>query len=142
MISHLKVLVIDDELTILDVLETYLRERGYTVEARTNGEEGLAVLRDHDFDLVISDINMVGMNGFEFLRIARANYPELGIILMTAYEEEHPLSEALRAGADGYISKPFTLKKFSLIFDQAYWNAVQREDWWASHSDSSASNGG
>ena len=134
MISKLNVLLVDDDPSILEILEAFLQERGYLVECRGNAAEALDALRDQNFDLVISDIEMAGMNGFEFLKIARRNYPGLGIVLMSAYEESYPMSEALRAGADGYISKPFSLDKLSLIFNRAYWNALSRQDWWEAHT--------
>lgn len=134
MISKLSVLLVDDDPSILEVLAAFLQSRQYQVECRSSGSEALDVLRDHEFDLMISDIEMAGMNGFELLRIARRNYPNLGIVLMTAYEDTYPMSEALRAGADGYVSKPFTLEKFSLIFERAYWSALSRQDWWEAHS--------
>lgn len=74
------------------------------------------------------------MNGFELLKAMRKRVPDVGFILMTAYEDEHPLSEALEAGAYGYISKPFSLSKFSLIFEEEYWTAPSRQDWWDEHS--------
>jgi len=134
MLKHLRVLVVDDDAEILEMLAEFLRSRDHDVVTRPNGREGLIALRDDEFDLVISDIKMVGLNGFEFLKAARASYPDIGMVLMTAYEDEYPLSEALRAGADGYISKPFTLSKFSLIFERAYWKAISRQDWWEHHA--------
>lgn len=138
MISNLSVLVIDDDSAMLDVLSTYLRDRGYEAVTASDGAEGLAALHAQDFDLVVSDINMAGMSGFEFIKRARLEYPDLGIVLMTAYDDEYPLSEALRAGADGYLTKPFGLRKFSLIFEKAYWTAIQRQDWWLAHADASS----
>jgi CheY-like chemotaxis protein len=135
MIKHLRVLVVDDDPTILEVISTFLESKGYSVETSVNGQQALESIEQVEFDLVISDIEMAGMNGFELLRRIRESYPKIGIILMTGYEEAHPLSAALRAGADGYISKPFSLRKFSLIFEQAYWNALSREDWWDEHGD-------
>lgn len=135
MLRELRILVIDDEVSILDVLEEFLRSKGHDVTCRPNGADGLSVLRSTKFDLVISDIKMAGINGFEFLKLARGIDPSLGIVLMTAYEGEYPFSKALQAGADGYISKPFTLNKFSLIFERAYWNALSRQDWWNDHDD-------
>ncbi len=142
MISHLKVLILDDDPSIVEVLGAHLNSKGYTTETRTNAREALDALRDEDFDLVIADIHMTGVNGFEFLKIARANYPRIGIVLMTAYQDRYPFSEALRAGADGYISKPFSLEKFSLIFERAYWNALSRQDWWDAHDDGSVEDTG
>ncbi len=141
MIKHLRVLVVDDDPTIIDVLSAFLETKGYSVHTCSNGQQGLEAIEQEEFDLVISDIEMAGVNGFELLRQTRKNYPRIGIVLMTGYEEAHPLSSALRAGADGYISKPFSLRKFSLIFEQAYWNALSRDDWWEEHVDEETGGG-
>ena len=135
MIRHLHVLVVDDDPAVLEVLSGFLETKGYTVRICANGQQALEILEEEECDLIISDIEMAGINGFELLRQTRANFPRIGIVLMTGYEDAHPLSAALRAGADGYISKPFSLRKFSLIFEQAYWNALSRDDWWEEHSD-------
>jgi CheY-like chemotaxis protein len=131
--ERLKILVVDDDPGVLDLISSYLSEHGHRVESRNNGREALDALRDHDFALVISDGKMAEMDGFEFVGIARANYAHLGIVLVTAHEDEFPLSEALRAGADGYITKPFSLKKIALIFNEDYWRAIGRHDWWDAH---------
>ncbi len=132
MLSGLKILIVDDDEEILDLLAEYLKAKGNSVEKRTNTREGLHVLRDGDVDLLITDIVMdeSEMNGAEFLRIARSNYPDLGIVVITAYGDRFSLSACLEAGADGYLSKPFSLKKFSLILEREYWKAVSRQDWW------------
>jgi two-component system, NtrC family, response regulator PilR len=135
MIQHLNVLIVDDDPSIRELLQVHLESRGYTVVVRADGVEGLATLDTQDIDLIISDIKMAKMNGFEFVRAARETHPKVGIVLMTAYGAEYGLSEALAAGADGYITKPFTLKKFSLIFEKAYWAALSRQDWWEAHDD-------
>jgi len=141
MIKHLRVLVVDDDPTIVELLSSFLDTKGYSVRTCANGQQGLEAIEEEEVDLVISDIEMAGVNGYELLRQTRRNYPKIGIVLMTGYEETHPLSAALRAGADGYISKPFSLRKFSLIFEQAYWNALSREDWWEEHDDGRAAEG-
>jgi CheY-like chemotaxis protein len=133
MIKHLRILVVDDDPGVLAVLKNHLLSKGYSVEAKPDAHAALDVLRQLPFDLVISDVRMAGMNGFEFIKIVRVNFPAIGIVIMTAYEDDYPLAEALRAGADGYITKPFSLSKFSLIFERAYWHALQREDWWEKH---------
>jgi CheY-like chemotaxis protein len=119
----------------VDTLCAFLETRGYAVHSSPNGEQALEAIESTAFDLVISDIEMAEVNGYELLRQTRRRHPKIGIILMTGYTDMHPLSEALRAGADGYISKPFSLRKFSLIFEQAYWNALSRDDWWQDHDD-------
>jgi len=135
MLTDLRVLVVDDDPSILEVLETYLTGKGFEVRCASGGLEGLAALADGPYDLVLSDIQMAGCNGFELLRAAREAAPGSAIILVTAYEEDYPLSAALEAGADGYLSKPFSLSKFSLIFERAFWSALSRQDWWLAHDD-------
>ena len=135
MLADLRVLVVDDDPSILEVLEEYLVGKGFEVTCAAGGPEGLAALEQDPFDLVISDIQMAGCNGFELLHAARVRYPGCAIILMTAYDERYPLSAALQAGADGYLSKPFNLSKFSLIFERAFWSALSRQDWWEAHDD-------
>ena len=135
MIEHLRILVVDDDPSMIEVLSAFLENKGYAVDTGENGFEALELLDQHEYDLVISDIDMAGMNGFELLKETRSRFPDIGIVLMTAYEEKYPLSEALGAGADGYISKPFNLRKFSLVFERAYWSALsRRQDWWDDHA--------
>ena len=134
MLNDLRILVVDDDASLLEVVATFLESNGHTVRTSESGEEALDVLRDEEFDLVLSDVAMAGLNGFELLRATRELYPDIGFVLMTAYEKRYPLSEALDAGADGYLSKPFTLRKLSLIFERAYWKALSRSDWWEAHT--------
>jgi CheY-like chemotaxis protein len=134
MIEDLKILVVDDDPDIVEVLKTYLIDRGYDVDTRYNGREALDALRDTEYDLLISDGEMAEIDGFELIRLVRINHPDIAMILMTGFEIDYPLSEALKAGAEGYITKPFSLKKFSLIFEQAFWYALSREDWWNRHA--------
>ena len=134
MLRPLRILLVDDDATTLKVIAIYLESREHSVITCTDGQEALETLEDHVIDLIISDIQMAGMNGFELLKAVRKRLPDVGFILMTAYEDKYPLSEALEAGADGYISKPFSLSKFSLIFEQEYWTALSREDWWDKHN--------
>ena len=134
MLNQLRILVVDDDAGMLEVLSVFLESRGHYVRACAEGLGALKQLEDDVFDLIISDVRMVGMNGFELLKAVRTRVPNVGFILMTAYEDDYPLSEALEAGADGYISKPFSLNKFSLILEQEYWAALSRQDWWDAHS--------
>jgi CheY-like chemotaxis protein len=130
MLKDLRVLVVDDDSAILDTLGDYIRSLGYPVTGRRNAQEALDALRDSNFSLLITDAQMEGMDGLELARRVRANYPGIAILVMTGHENEYPMSEALRAGADGYISKPFSLRKFAVIFERSYWEALSRLDWW------------
>ena len=130
MLKDLRVLIVDDEPAILETLGDYIRGLGHRVVERRSGQGALDALRDDTFNLMISDARMEGMDGLELTRRARANYPDIAILVMTAHENEYPMSAALRAGADGYISKPFSLRKFAVIFERSYWEALSRLDWW------------
>lgn len=133
MLKNLDIVLVDDDQDTLEVISTFLESRGHAVHPCTNGLEALQALNTQDFDLVISDVQMAGMNGFELLKAVRKLLPDIGFVLMTAYDERHPISEALEAGADGYISKPFSLSHFSLIFEKDYWTSLSRDDWWTDH---------
>lgn len=141
MLKDLRILVADDDPSILEIVATYLNSLGHHTVTCPDGAEGLKILAEDEFDLIVSDVRMAGLNGFEFLRTARLLCPDIGFVIMTAYEDRYPLSEALRAGADGYISKPFTFNKFSLIFERAYWTALSRQDWWENHQVEASSHG-
>ena len=130
MLKDLRVLIVDDDQGILETLGDYIRGLGHHVSGRRNGQEALDALRDGNFSLVITDAQMEGMDGLELARRIRSNYPGIAILMMTAHESQYPMSAALRAGADGYISKPFSLRKFALIFERSYWEALSRMDWW------------
>ena len=103
MIRHLNILVVDDDPGVLELLGAFLETRGYGVTTRNSGASALDVLAREPFDLVISDIEMAEMNGYELLRRTREQYPKIGIILMTGYTESHPLSEALRSPQAKYF---------------------------------------
>lgn len=134
MLGKLRVLVVDDEPEISGMIADYFREGGHEAVTASNMAEGLAALRKCPADLLITDIVYgEGPNGLELARRARGEFPDIAIIVMTAFEEMYPLTEALQAGADGYISKPFTLSKFSLVFEKSYWETLSRADWWDAH---------
>ena len=104
----LKILVIDDDAVACEFLQEALCREGYQVQYRTSAQKALA----EDlavYDLLMSDIRMPGMDGLKFLRNVREKWPELPVILMTAYGSLETTMEALRLGAWDYISKPFSL---------------------------------
>jgi CheY-like chemotaxis protein len=128
MISHVHVLVVDDDSVITDLLGIFLERKGYTVTVASCAAEGLQKIEDQKYHLIVSDVEMPGLSGFEFLEKIRDRQPEIGVILMTAYPENHSRANAMRAGADGYIPKPFSLNQFSTTLERAYWNALTRAD--------------
>ncbi len=135
MSKRLNILMVDDDPVILEVLDTYLHSQGYPIDHCTSAADALVKLDNKAYDLIISDVEMAEMSGFDFVRVARERYPRIGIVLMTAFDDRYPQAEALSSGADGYIAKPFTLSKFSMIFERTYWDALARKDWWDTHVD-------
>ena len=101
------ILVVDDEPPLRRVLHTSLTARGFSVEEAGSAEQALAVIPQRAFDLVLLDINMPGMGGIEACRQIRTLMPHLGIVMVTVRDAERDMVQALEAGADDYVTKPF-----------------------------------
>jgi two-component system KDP operon response regulator KdpE len=102
-----RILVVDDEPQIRRVLRATLAAKGYEVVDARSGEEALEALRDSRFNLVLLDINMPGIGGLETCREIRAS-SEVAIIMLTVHNAEADKVAALDAGADDYVTKPFS----------------------------------
>ncbi len=122
--KNISILVVDDEQMLRDLLAKILGKEGYEVEIAIDGQDALDKLRDQRFDLLISDIKMPRLNGFELLKMARESYPQMGIIMMTAYGDSYTVKDALMLGADEYITKPFKSYEINLIVERAYWRLM------------------
>src|SRR3954463_1733201 len=103
-----KILIVDDEPQIRRVMRTALTGEGYIVEDANSGEKALNVLRESRFDLVLLDMNMPGLSGMETCRQIRSE-SEVGIIMLTVRSTEADKVAALNAGADDYVTKPFSM---------------------------------
>jgi two-component system KDP operon response regulator KdpE len=103
-----KILVVDDEPQIRRVMRSALTKQDYFVADARSGEEALDLVRQGRFDLIILDRNMPGMSGLDVCRQIRAN-SDVGIIMLTVRKAEFERIEALDAGADDYVTKPFSM---------------------------------
>jgi DNA-binding response OmpR family regulator len=101
-----RILVVDDELMILNLLERTLKPSGYDVILASDGVSALKLLDQHSPDLVILDIMMPGLNGFQVLRLMRQR-SSVPVIMLTAKREAETVRDALNVGADDYVRKPF-----------------------------------
>ena len=101
------ILVVDDEKDICMALKILLTKEGYNVEECYNGEQAIERMRQKNFDIIVTDIRMEKMDGFEVLREAQKTSPETSVIMMTAFASVGSAVEAMRAGASDYITKPF-----------------------------------
>ena len=105
-----KVLVVDDEPAAVELLVEFLSSKGYEVLTATNGEEALQRVKEDRPHLVLLDIRMPKMDGMEVLRRIREIDAEMGVIMVTAVNEEDVGRKALELGAFDYIVKPLDLK--------------------------------
>lgn len=108
----LSVLVVDDDRDLVNLLERILVEEGYEVAKAYDGESALVLVDEHRPDLVILDIMMPGLDGFEVLDSVRQRY-NIPVIMLTAKTDVMTLTDALACGADDYIRKPF--KRLELL---------------------------
>ena len=102
------ILVIDDEIEIREGLEAMLNSEGFRVVTAETGEQGLAWLETRPVDLVLLDFNLPGKNGVEILEELRGRDQELPVILITAYASVDTARAAFKAGAQDYITKPWS----------------------------------
>ncbi|MCP3029150.1 response regulator transcription factor [Halobacillus sp. A5] len=101
-----RILLIDDEQRMLDLLTLYLKPHGYYCETASSGREALQKLNDQSFQLILLDIMMKDMNGFETCKHIRRN-KNTPIIMVTARDQKQDILQGFRLGADDYITKPF-----------------------------------
>jgi DNA-binding response OmpR family regulator len=103
-----RILVIDDDPAVTSVLKRGLSYAGFTAVAASSGAAGLAAAREHPPDLVILDVMMPGLDGFEVLRRLRTAEPQLPVLFLTAKDSATDEVKGLESGADDYVVKPFT----------------------------------
>ncbi len=102
-----RILIVDDERSICDVLSIALKKDGYAVASETNPKKALELVRAESFDLILQDVKMPEMDGIDFLREVKKIREDQLVVIMTAYSSWERAVEAMRLGAYGYIKKPF-----------------------------------
>lgn len=110
-----------------NLLERILTRDGYKVLCAEDGEDALRVLESGSVDIIISDLKMPRMNGFDLLKAVKQKYPGVAMIMMTAYGDTYTVKDALLLGADEYITKPFKSFEISLVVERAYWRLLSQE---------------
>lgn len=110
-----RLLIIDDERSILDLLRVVFQKEGYQVETSLSASKALELIEKHDFDLVISDIKLPEMSGMEILRKVKKEKPEIPFVMITAYGSIKQAVEALKAGALDYVVKPFDVEELKIV---------------------------
>ena len=122
-----KILIVEDEKNFLEVLEFYFKEKGFDVDTAATGEEALEKVKNAD--VIVSDIKLPGeIDGIEILEKVKEEYPEIPVILITAYASVKDAVRALKIGAEDYIIKPFDLEKLEIVVKKALEaNSLRRE---------------
>jgi len=106
-----KILIVEDEIPMLQGLKDNLELEGYTVDAASDGKEGLEKIRSGNFNLILLDVMLPGISGFEICKTIRKENNLTPVILLTAKGEEIDKVLGLELGADDYITKPFSLRE-------------------------------
>ena len=114
-INAAAILVVDDEENAREGLSKILTKEGYAVETAANGKEAIDTLKSKGFDLVITDMRMPLMDGFEVLREIKKMDENVGVIMITAYGEVESYLEAMNLGAFEYINKPVRVNELKRV---------------------------
>jgi signal transduction histidine kinase len=117
-----RILIVDDETLILDMVASYVGHIGFEAVTAKNGREALERLRNEPFTILITDIKMPEMDGFELMKTVRAEFPDIHIIAMTGHGVSYTFTDVVESGATDYVSKPFSLDEM-----RAKLNRVVRE---------------
>ncbi len=121
--TNYKILVVDDENSLREMLSILLQRQGYQVEQATDGVAALSMAQEDSYDLIISDIQMPKMNGIELLRQLRSQGNNVTMMMITAFSSTEEAVEAMKLGAYDYITKPFKNDEIRLVIK----NALERE---------------
>ncbi|MBI3189411.1 MAG: response regulator [Ignavibacteriales bacterium] len=103
------VLVVDDEEALRTVLSGELVNEGYHVGTAADGDEAIAIIKQQSFDIVLLDIKMPKVDGFEVLKFIKKDYPTTKVIMLTAFADLKNAIESKKLGAEDFISKPYDL---------------------------------
>jgi two-component system OmpR family response regulator len=104
----MRILVVDDEVALADTLREALAGAGFAVDVARNGVDGLWAATEHTYDVVVLDIMLPGLNGYEVCRRLRERQVWTPVLMLTAKDGEYDQADALDLGADDYLTKPFS----------------------------------
>ncbi len=114
-----RVLVADDEASARTALATLLRDEGFEVDPAEDGEQALARLQETAPDALVTDLQMPGLDGIQLLQRAREAIPELVVVLVTAFADVDTAVQAMRGGAEHYLTKPIQIDELLVVLDRA-----------------------
>ena len=108
-LRSMEILLIDDDEWIRNSLTLLFENEGCHITALETAEEGMELLKDHNYDIIVTDYRLPGMDGLDFLKKIKDTQPYAMKVLITAYKSESVVSEAVSIGVQDFIEKPFTI---------------------------------
>ncbi len=105
--ADVKILLVDDDPVVLEVMKSIVASYGFSLATAGDGRQAIAKLQNDQFSIIITDMNMPVMDGMELLQHVKANYPKIGVIVVTGLSEEYTYIDVINAGAIDYMTKPF-----------------------------------
>jgi DNA-binding NtrC family response regulator len=126
--SEARVLVVDDDAEVVQLLEQDLRACGFTVFPACSGAAGVRVLRETPVDVVVTDLRMPDIDGLEIVRVAAESQPESKVIIITAFATISSAIDAVKQGAFDYVSKPFEIEELVLVLERALEDSRLRQE--------------
>lgn len=103
-----RLLIVDDNEGVRHLVSRWLERAGFRVEEASDGAEAVELVRKNPPEVILADIRMPKIDGIELARIVKSEFPQVKIILMTAYSSPQTIAQAKREGVDDYLEKPFT----------------------------------
>ncbi len=114
-----RILVVDDDKNMCELIEADLSRRGFQISYRTSADEAFHLLHDQEFDTVLTDLQMPGMDGLELCNRIVLNRPDIPVIVITAFGSMETAIEAMRAGAYDFVTKPMEMNILALVLERA-----------------------
>ncbi len=123
-----RVLIVDDDRAMCEMVESALKRRGFGAAWKTSADEGLKLLGNEEFDVVVTDLNMQGTSGLELCQQVVANRPDVPVVVVTAFGSMETAIGAIRAGAYDFVTKPFEMEDLALTLERATQHRALREE--------------
>ena len=113
-----RLLIVDDDSTVLDLISTKLSAEGYSCAEAGTAEIALSMVQEENFDLVVTDLMLPGIDGFTLTEVLKTKHPTVGVIVITGMADVDGAVRAMKSGADDYISKPFNLDHMAISVER------------------------
>ena len=116
--NQIRILVVDDEPKICHLIEQILKLEGYQVDISFSGVEALQMIKRYNYQMLLTDLKMPGIDGLELIQKAKELNPEISTLIITGHATVETAVQSLRHGVDDYIKKPFNISKLKKVLRQ------------------------